>query len=227
MENALKELKENLSSKISILDKKTNDPTGLYTSGRIKGMMEGFEYSHEKIDEIIKNYPQWVYSVQKIGVFIIGWLFGILMMLCINIKAQTPIQVWNDMGDFNKHRIACTSIAWTANILGCKATGDNQIKGAFIGAIAGFGIGGGKELIYDKWMHRGDPSWRDFGADACGTAVGIVAGIMCNGLAQHIRDKRDDRVNEIRLKYQDMAPPFHQLIDPEKMDVIQITNLNN
>lgn len=193
MENSLKELRENLSSKISILEKKINDPTGLYTSGRIKGMMEGFEYSHEKIDEIIKNYPQWIYSVQQIGVFIIGWLFGILMMIGLNAKAQSPIQVWNDMGDLKKHEIASTSIAWTATILGCKLTHDTQWKGAIIGTIVGLGIGSGKELIYDKWMHRGDPSWRDFGADACGTIVGVVAGVMCNGIAQHIRDKKEQQ----------------------------------
>lgn len=127
--------------------------------------------------------------------YLTGWLVAVICyLICASaLKAQSPMKVWNDMGDFNKHRVACTSIAWTATILGCKATGDNQIKGAVIGTIAGLGIGGLKEIGYDYALHRGDPSWKDFSADAIGTVVGVVAGIMCNGLAQHIRDKKEQQ----------------------------------
>lgn len=114
------------------------------------------------------------------------------------LKAQTPPEVWKNMGDFNKHRVVSTAIAWTGTIVFCKATGDNQVKGALYGGLLSLGIGAGKELVWDKAMHRGTPSFKDFGADALGTAVGTMAGIMCNGIAQHFRDRKEELMNEKR-----------------------------
>lgn len=115
----------------------------------------------------------------------------ILILLTTSLYSQSPIKVWHDMGDFNQHRTVSTAIAWTATIFACKATNNCQWKGAVIGGGISLGIGAGKELVYDKWMHRGVPSWKDFGADCLGTAVGTMAGVMCNGVAQHMRDKRE------------------------------------
>lgn len=115
----------------------------------------------------------------------------LLIILTSQIFGQSPIKVWNDMGDFNQHRTVSTAIAWTGTIFACKMTGNCQWKGAVIGGGISLGIGGLKEVVWDGAMHRGVPSSKDFLGDCIGTAVGTMAGVMCNGVAQHIRDKRE------------------------------------
>ena len=36
-------------------------------------------------------------------------------------------------------------------------------------------VGALKELVYDKWMGKGTPSWGDFGADM----VGVILAVSC------------------------------------------------
>ena len=47
-----------------------------------------------------------------------------------------------------------------------------------------FVVGGSKELIYDKWMGKGNPDWKDFGYTIIGsvTGFGLVQGFkwFCN-----------------------------------------------
>lgn len=40
-------------------------------------------------------------------------------------------------------------------------------------------IGGGKELVYDKWMGQGTPEWKDFGWTVVGSVAsyGIIRGL--------------------------------------------------
>lgn len=120
-----------------------------------------------------------------------NFLKAIFLSLSISMSAQVP-KSWSDLGDFNQHRIISTAMAWTGTIVGCKLAKDNQWAGVGIGAGVSLTIGIlGKELIHDKIMKRGVASWKDVGGDLLGTAVGTVAGAMCNGMADHIRTKRE------------------------------------
>lgn len=39
-------------------------------------------------------------------------------------------------------------------------------------------VGIGKELIYDKWLSKGTPQWKDIVADVVGIAAGIVIAVL-------------------------------------------------
>lgn len=120
-----------------------------------------------------------------------NFLKAIFLSLSISMSAQAP-KSWSDLGDFNQHRIISTAMAWTGTIVGCKLTKDNQWAGVGIGAGFSLTVGVlGKEVLNDKVLHRGVFSWRDAGADCMGTFIGAVAGAMCNGMADHIRTKRE------------------------------------
>jgi hypothetical protein len=45
-------------------------------------------------------------------------------------------------------------------------------KTVLVGGCAGITIGGAKELIYDKWMHKGTPDWDDFIVTCLGACGG-------------------------------------------------------
>lgn len=98
---------------------------------------------------------------------------------------------FNDLPDFDKHRVASTSIAWTGTIIGYKSTGKIW-KGMLIGFGASMAIGTGKELVYDGAMHRGTKSGKDMAANLLGSAVGTIAGFMCCGLQQHMQDRKEE-----------------------------------
>jgi len=51
----------------------------------------------------------------------------------------------------------------------------DQMKLAF---VAGMIIGAGKELIYDKWMGKGTPEWKDMHFNLWGGLVGIILAYM-------------------------------------------------
>ena len=74
-----KELIENLESKIKVLKEMQIKETDLYKSGKMQGMIEGFEYS---LDEV-KKLPIWIPITEKVIAIITGVLFGWILGVCI------------------------------------------------------------------------------------------------------------------------------------------------
>lgn len=81
-----------------------------------------------------------------------------------------------------KHVAAGTFIAGDAYWLSVGAHA-SPTKRILWGAGAALTVGAGKELIWDLALHRGDPSWRDFAADAVGALVGVGISILIDRVA--------------------------------------------
>lgn len=129
-----------------------------------------------------KEEPDYLMSIIILAI-ILKW---ILTPVCCH--SQVQFTHFNDLTSFDKHRVVTTGISWTGTVIGYKATGKIW-KGALIGFGASMAIGAGKEA-YDM-TGRGVPSWSDMGGNLMGSLVGTVAGSMCCGLAQHIREKKE------------------------------------
>lgn len=44
----------------------------------------------------------------------------------------------------------------------------------WIAALLAFLVGIGKEIVYDKWLKKGTPQWKDVVADLAGIALGCL-----------------------------------------------------
>lgn len=91
--------------------------------------------------------------------------------------------------DKKKHLLVGTEIGFAASAMTVNQKTTTSLAWS-LGLSAG--IGGAKELVYDKWMHKGTPEWADFGYTVLGGAVGfgIVQGFK--GICTLI-DKRQYR----------------------------------
>ena len=50
----------------------------------------------------------------------------------------------------------------------------NWFAPPWIAALLAFLVGIGKEIVYDKWLKKGTPQWRDLVADLVGIAIGCL-----------------------------------------------------
>jgi len=74
-----KELIENLESKIDVLKSIEKRESDLFKNGRCVGLIEGFEYSIDKIKEL----PIWIPNIEKIIYVLLGLSFGFILGFCI------------------------------------------------------------------------------------------------------------------------------------------------
>jgi hypothetical protein len=65
--------------------------------------------------------------------------------------------------DYKLHDIAGATIAFIVLLaFTLFAKGDPYNYGVGVACLAVFIIGAGKELVWDKWLHKGTPEWYDF-----------------------------------------------------------------
>ena len=105
-------------------------------------------------------------------------LIGMIMVVIfLSISQRCSGQIPKDKQD---HLLAGTSIGFMASALTI-----NTDK-TFVYSIASVTlIAGGKEIVYDKWMGKGKPEWKDFGYSLGGAVIGwgMIKAIkfICNG----------------------------------------------
>ena len=87
---------------------------------------------------------------------------AILLLLTINLSGQIR-------KDYQDHLVVGVAIGWSGGVMGW--TFDKPL---LTGIAAGVVIGGGKELIYDKWLGQGTPEWEDFAFTVGGAIIGAA-----------------------------------------------------
>lgn len=84
---------------------------------------------------------------------------------------KAPPDLWFGQ-DKAEHFVAGAGLAGlgfgVARALKCKT-----VPSLLIGGGLALFVGAGKELLWDKALHRGDPSWKDFTWDTLGAGVGL------------------------------------------------------
>lgn len=120
----------------------------------------------------------------------------LLVLITCQAFAQTPFKRFNSIDDKTKHMVVSTSIAIPATIVAWKIT-NRQGLSTLIGFLTALTVGAGKELIYDKAMHRGKPSWSDFAHDGLGSAYGAMGGTMTIGVAKHMKEVEEDKFRDL------------------------------
>lgn len=92
-------------------------------------------------------------------------LTGIIMIiLFLAISQRCSGQIPKDKQD---HLIVGTSIGFMTSTLTINTDKSFVYSMASVTLIAG-----GKELVYDKWMGKGNPEWKDFGYSVGGAVIG-------------------------------------------------------
>ena len=117
-------------------------------------------------------------------------LFGFIIIFT-SCQAQLP-------KDKQNHLVCGSAIGFWAS----SATINKPIINSFCWSVGStVVIGGSKELIYDKWMGKGTPEWKDLGWTVIGgvTGWGIVIGfkVMFNKI-DHRKNKKYAIINSNR-----------------------------
>ena len=141
----------------------------------------------------------------------------LILLISSSAIAQNPLQRFNSFPDKTQHMTTSTAIAIPATIIAWKIT-NRQGLATLIGFLSTLAVGASKELIYDKAMGRGTPSWRDMAYNTLGAAYGTVSGTMCIGLSKHMREVEEDKFRELNI-------PLAFVADSLISDTIQITSL--
>ena len=96
-----------------------------------------------------------------------AWIGIILMILFLSVQANCQIPQ-----DKKAHLLCGTLIGTTVS----SVTINIKPLPSFIYVVGSSAlIGGGKELVYDKWMGKGTPEWADLGYTVLGSITGYVA----------------------------------------------------
>lgn len=119
-------------------------------------------------------------------------ILSLLIFISLNLSSQIQFTHFNDLTDFNKHRVVSTGLAWTGTIIGYKKTGE-MWKGMLIGFSASMAIGIAKEGIYDGAMKRGVTSGKDILGNGVGSLTGSIAGLMCCAIQEEMEYKKQER----------------------------------
>jgi len=89
-----------------------------------------------------------------------------LALLAASLLASTPV-------DLELH--AAASALVSADLYALAAARDAPVsERLLLAGGATVGLGAAKELLWDRGLGMGDPSWKDFGADLVGTAAGLA-----------------------------------------------------
>jgi len=115
-----------------------------------------------------------------------AWIGIILMILFLSIQANCQIPK-----DKQSHLLAGSFIGFSTASLTINA----KPEISFICVLGSSTlIGGGKELIYDKWMGKGTPEFKDFAYTVAGgiTGYAIVRGFKfaCERIGRNKRYKK-------------------------------------
>jgi len=139
-----------------------------------------------------------------------------LLLLCNAVNAQTLIQRIPDK--VNHYTISC-NISSFSSIALYKIT-DRPVLSCLAGVLVAGIVGYSKERFYDGMLGKGREDYKgDFAADIQGAVVGSFFAGMAIALKKHHEIERE--------YYEDMAPLPHRLVDVEKMEVIQVTQIQD
>ena len=96
-------------------------------------------------------------------------LLFILLLIPMFVKAWTP--------DKTTHLLAGSTISMSSAIIAQQFT---QKKWVVVGVSVATPalISAGKEIIWDKWMKKGTPEWKDFGATMIGVGITVPLNVL-------------------------------------------------
>ncbi len=75
--------------------------------------------------------------------------------------------------DWANH-IILSLVLFLLGAIASQAAGFDPMWQCIHGASFSLAVGAGKEMIYDRWMGKGTPSWADFGADCVGVGLAVA-----------------------------------------------------
>ena len=75
--------------------------------------------------------------------------------------------------DWANH-IILSLVLFLLGAIASQAAGFDPTWQCIHGASFSLAVGAGKELIYDKYLGKGTPSWADFGADCVGVGLAVA-----------------------------------------------------
>lgn len=131
-----------------------------------------------------------------------------ILILVIALSLPGRAQLVQKPDDKAYHVYAGAGVSSLAGFGLYKLTGKAGVS--ILGSFgAGVVVGAAKELIYDKAMHRGVPSWGDFGATVWGSVVGsigVAVGINVHRVNQMERAYFEDMGDSLRRKLLDGVP---------------------
>jgi len=136
-------------------------------------------------------------------------LIALLICLSLSGYSQNLKDTWKKIPDDVKHVYAGVLISSVSGAVMYRLTDANTGWSVFAGFATGVTAGIGKELVWDKWMHRGVPNkW-----DAVDTGWGSLMGTVCVRVGIDIREKNIDRhyAELEKLKKQQESEEFQGL----------------
>lgn len=104
----------------------------------------------------------------------------LLILLTLNLSAQLDDKTMHVYAGFG------ITMATSEILQGCNV---KPWKAVLIGLGAGVLAGGGKELIYDKAMHRGTPDVWDFTSTCWGSLIGVVIEVPIIDIRNKLKGK--------------------------------------
>ena len=72
------------------------------------------------------------------------------------------------------NHIILSLVLFLPGAIASQAAGFDPMWQCIHGAAFSLAVGAGKELIYDKYLGKGTPSWADFGADCVGVGLAVA-----------------------------------------------------
>lgn len=144
----------------------------------------------------------------------------ILILLLFTSLSANAQGLLNRIPDKLNHYAFSCNFASFGSIAIFKMT-DRPVLSCVIATTASIALGALKEGYWDGYLHRGVKDWQgDFPADIQGALVGgFFAGMSIVLKKNHEQD--------IELKYANMAPPLHELIDPEFIQPVQVIQIQD